>query len=1044
MIERKIKMKIKMKRIISFVLSVCLLLSSMSFLNVMTAQALDYDYTAVEQYSVDTAMRMSRYSMLAYEDVLSYTTNTGETEYYSEENSSHTSENNLFVIPSSLSNQLIADGYYSPGSDFWSFNYGNIEMHDVSYTFFYHETHIQQNNFTIMPSFFVIIRGTDGIEWKGNMQISGESYDSKQKVHYSFEQAKEELLKRFENFRNEIIARRYPYDTFIKDIIYVTGHSRGAAVANLVAAELTDKKTKWNLGSVVGYTFATPNVGVLSSNPYTNIFNHVFEDDFVPSSPLPTWGYSSYGILYKANAENLYKKNSDFRKSMDSYVKLSKGKKNAKFCGDKTTDIISYIGKNWKTVDAYYNSRIAPETATTLYGYMYDWVAEAAMATSSIERGYYAAMMMIYLYPYNKISRFFVSNSLNNKINNNHQAYTYYTALKCGAFEAGQANANTPFAITTTDNITLSSVPTTVNTTETNKIKNFLLQDNNLSRTGWSLDDYSTWSGVVFNSVGNITAINIEYLDLTGALDLSGFSSLQELNCDGNHIDSVDLSGCPSLKTVNYRFGGLAEINLSDSTALEALNVPYNELAELDVSDCTQLIELNCSNNKLNSLDLSLNSTLTDIDCEFSELYTLTLPINSTNSIDRLYCEYNYLINLTAFENLDSGNDKLIYYANQLPRPTGTYNVNDVDKLKQIASQSNNDESLDWLSTSPHEWRGVTWIYKNGEYYVETIDLLGGNIKGNITVDNFEELRYLNLSNSNLPTVNISNCSKLEQLFCTNSNITSLNITNCPAITMLRCNDNKLSQDNLNSISNQLTQSNQLIKILYPQYSSVETSVLTSFAGLNNNNNDLSFLNQNPESWNNVTWKLYNGFYRITDIDFSNKNLIGQLDLSSFDYLTDFNMRNTGISKLILPIITNISYTMFEGYNLNQIEIIPGAEFNETEVSDLLENSDMIDTTNSLNITGNENSPWLWKGINWSINDDGTYRMSKIDFHDKPISGYLSLMWSENITYLDIYGTQLEGIMLPHCKYSYEWAQAHSDESKCESLKYINMAGVAR
>ncbi len=81
-------------------------------------------------------------------------------------------------------------------------------------------------------------------------------------------------------------------------IILVTGHSLGAAIANLVAAELN---TRMPQADVYAYTFATPTVTSLPTTPYSNIFNILNTNDvvtYVPNSWLipgiNLW--SRYGI----------------------------------------------------------------------------------------------------------------------------------------------------------------------------------------------------------------------------------------------------------------------------------------------------------------------------------------------------------------------------------------------------------------------------------------------------------------------------------------------------------------------------------------------------------------------------------------------------------------------------------------------------------------------------------------------------------------------------------------------------------------------------
>ena len=55
---------------------------------------------------------------------------------------------------------------------------------------------------------------------------------------------------------------------------FVTGHSRGAAVANLVEYKLDPKVGKQN---VYGYNFAVPDTGVVGKGTNVKGFNNIFK-----------------------------------------------------------------------------------------------------------------------------------------------------------------------------------------------------------------------------------------------------------------------------------------------------------------------------------------------------------------------------------------------------------------------------------------------------------------------------------------------------------------------------------------------------------------------------------------------------------------------------------------------------------------------------------------------------------------------------------------------------------------------------------------------
>ena len=81
---------------------------------------------------------------------------------------------------------------------------------------------------------------------------------------------------------------------------WLTGHSRGASVANLMASYLIDEGEE-----VYAYTFAAPNNTAnteASAERYDCIFNLVNSNDFVPMLPMTEWGFTRYGKTASVDA----------------------------------------------------------------------------------------------------------------------------------------------------------------------------------------------------------------------------------------------------------------------------------------------------------------------------------------------------------------------------------------------------------------------------------------------------------------------------------------------------------------------------------------------------------------------------------------------------------------------------------------------------------------------------------------------------------------------------------------------------------------------
>lgn len=140
----------------------------------------------------------------------------------------------------------------------------------------------------------VFIRGTDGSveEWSSNFDMGNrEKFSSTAdwkdiNNHKGFDVASNRILGALEKYINKYVSNA---DT----AIWVTGHSRGAAIANIVGAKLVDKGN-----TVFCYTFATPNTTIndnANATKYNCIFNYINQDDFVPAVPMSTWDFTRYG-----------------------------------------------------------------------------------------------------------------------------------------------------------------------------------------------------------------------------------------------------------------------------------------------------------------------------------------------------------------------------------------------------------------------------------------------------------------------------------------------------------------------------------------------------------------------------------------------------------------------------------------------------------------------------------------------------------------------------------------------------------------------------
>lgn len=150
----------------------------------------------------------------------------------------------------------------------------------------------------------VTVRGTNGTlsEWQSNFDvgdINTDNTDWQNKNHHKgFDIAANRIMRIISAY-----CTTYGVDT--SNICYwITGHSRGAGISNLLGAYYADKGAE-----TFTYTFAAPaalrdataNKDTAKASKYNSIFNVVNKDDFVPCLPMEKWFYTLYGKTSKVS-----------------------------------------------------------------------------------------------------------------------------------------------------------------------------------------------------------------------------------------------------------------------------------------------------------------------------------------------------------------------------------------------------------------------------------------------------------------------------------------------------------------------------------------------------------------------------------------------------------------------------------------------------------------------------------------------------------------------------------------------------------------------
>lgn len=170
-------------------------------------------------------------------------------------------------------------------------NHQTLMIHPIKVTIGHKTISFNQEDYDL---YAILVRGTtDAMEWVSNFDLNSLNNDCANQ----FVIPKNEIRSLFDSYKKNYFTS----GTTAK--IWITGHSRGGAVANLLAHELS---SKYAASNVYAYTFASAKV-VTKKIDDANIFNYLIQEDIVPKVPP---GYVRYGkdivLNTKGHMDKLY------------------------------------------------------------------------------------------------------------------------------------------------------------------------------------------------------------------------------------------------------------------------------------------------------------------------------------------------------------------------------------------------------------------------------------------------------------------------------------------------------------------------------------------------------------------------------------------------------------------------------------------------------------------------------------------------------------------------------------------------------------------
>lgn len=384
----------------------------------------------------------------------------------------------------------------------------------------------------------------------------------------------------------------------------------------------------------------------------------------------------------------------------------------------------------------------------------------------------------------------------------------------------------------------------------------------------FSVSSCNAITGIGVANYTNLKTVDISYNYKLESLNVSGCSSLETLNLTSlNGCKFINLKDCTSLKYLNFHSNigdssNYCEISTENTPEIEKITFNCNDYSDyfyinnLDLSGHEKLLSIihyYYYNNecKINNLYLNDCPSLKDFKCitNNSNAVTKTFSINninidntpSLNSVElNFYGEQRNIsaVNTGTKHIALHGYDKTIDFSTNftaiesiyLTNYTGTeLNLSNTASLKSIIINLENNDKLETLSL-PESIENLKIIgdnynskpsgildlsamkslkYINIEYTGLTdIVLAGLPALESVNLVSCEELKTVNLSESNASSIDVRMCSKLNainaygstlySIYCENCNtLESLDMHDCSKLEIAKINTSSLSRLNL-------------------------------------------------------------------------------------------------------------------------------------------------------------------------------------------------------------------------------------------------------
>ena len=378
-----------------------------------------------------------------------------------------------------------------------------------------------------------------------------------------------------------------------------------------------------------------------------------------------------------------------------------------------------------------------------------------------------------------------------------------------------------------------------------------------------------------------IEILNLSNKDIKELNGIEYLTNLKELNLENNQLKKVNLRYNEELITLNLSNNNLDKINLNFNKLLEYVNLSKNNLTKFDTLAISKVKQLDLSNNNLSNIKLTNMKDIISLRLKNNKLKDINLKNNLL--LEELDISFNNIKELSYFSNLTSLDIE----------KTDIEDVIVNKELKRVNIGSTKFKNIDFI--------------KDLEL-LEELNISNTDIDS-LDLSNYKKLKTLDISNTYLEKFNIKENTLLEILKASKAHIKNIDLSNNKELVLLDLSNNKIEEISLKELVNlkDLNLSNNKLK-------SLDLSKNIKLISLVLNENELTEVNT-LEFKDLETLEIANN--NIEKLDLKNNVNLNKLNISSTK-IKDINVEN--LKKLKNLNISNLNIKEIRPFDILEVD----------------------------------------------------------------------------------------------------------------------------